>query len=342
LVVFLRRLLQDSLAKFAVPQLPGPLGEMFKDVMIFDNTLVRLGKSLIDVFPKSGTEAAAKITVVMSVACQSARSIAIHAGNVAEIKTVRIGNWVKDHLLIFDLGFFKYAFFCKIIEYGGHLISRLRDDANPFIVAVNKLHRGRAIDLVGKKLSDIRDALKREEIDAIVQVSFRRRGYAGASGRADTMTLRLVGIKDDLTDEYHFYLTDLPPESLTPVQIANLYRGRWFIEMLFKELKSRYALDVINTAHREIVEAMIYAALLTLTVSRSMFLCYQAHCRRAKIRLTTARWSIIFYENANAIMIRLLRASGVNTTLGGLLAHALTEAHDPTPRVKRLGSVFDL
>ena len=149
--------------------------------------------------------------------------------------------------VLFDLGFFKYGFFAKILEYGGHFISRLRDDANPVIVGVNRLHRGRAIDLVGKSLKEIRESLKRQEVDAVVEVEFRRRGYAGAKGRLDRMTLRLVGIKDSLSDDYHFYLTDLPPDTLTAEQVADLYRGRWFIEMLFKELKSRYALDVIIT-----------------------------------------------------------------------------------------------
>lgn len=342
LVRFLRRMLEDSLARFAAPPLLGPLGAMFKDISIFDNTIVALGKSLLGIFPRTKTEAAAKITVVLSVACQSARSVAIHAGKVAEIHTVKIGEWVKDHLLLFDLGFFKYGFFARIIEHGGHFISRLRNDANPLIVAVNRLHRGRAIDLVGKTLTEIRNALKREEVDAVVEVEFRRRGYAGAAGRMDRMKLRLVGIRDDLTDDYHFYLTDLPPELLTPEQVGALYRGRWFIEMLFKELKSRYALDVINTSSREVVEAMIYAALLTLTVSRAMFLSYRAHYKRAHQRLTTARWSILFYENVSRLMVRILRASGINPDLDELLANSLMEAQDPAPHRKRLEDVFDL
>lgn len=341
LVCFLRRLWHDSLAKFTVPTLPGKLGEKFKDISIFDNTTVSLGKSLLGLFPRTATEAAAKITVVLSVACQSARSVAIHAGNVAEIHTIKIGDWVKDHLLIFDLGFFKYGFFAKIMKFGGHFISRLRDDANPLIVGMNKLYRGNSIDLTGKSLKQIRESLKRQEVDALVEVKFQRRGYGGSSGRSDQLVLRLVGIRDSDTDEYHFYLTDLPADSFSPEQIASFYRGRWFIEMLFKELKSRYALDVINTSSREVVEAMIYSALLTLTVSRAMFLCYQAHYQRAHQKLTTARWSILFYENVSRLMVRILKASGLNPDLDALLAQSLMEARDPAPHRERLERVFE-
>lgn len=340
LVCFLRRLLTDALAKFASPALQGKLGTMFTDISIFDNTVVTLANSLFGIFPGTATAAAAKITVVLSVACQSARSIAIHAGNVPEIKTIKIGEWVKNHLLLFDLGFFKYGFFAKIIEYGGHFISRLRDDANPLIVAVNRLHRGRSVDLVGKTLKEVRESLKRQEVDAVVEVEFRRRGYRKAPGRLEKMTLRLVGVRDDQTDDYHFYLTDLLPEALSVEEVASLYRGRWFIEMLFKELKSRYALDMIDTSSRVIVEAMIYAALLTLTVSRAMFLRYQDHYRRAHKRLTTARWSILFYENVTRIMVRILRACGIDPDLDALLAAGLMEAEDPTPQRERLEAVF--
>lgn len=119
LVCFLRRLLADALAKFAGPGLPGKLGTMFQDISIFDNTVVTLANSLFGIFPGTATEAAAKVTVVLSVASQSARSIAIHPGNTPEIKTIKLGEWVKNHLLLFDLGFFKYGFFARIIEWGG-------------------------------------------------------------------------------------------------------------------------------------------------------------------------------------------------------------------------------
>jgi len=46
--------------------------------------------------------------------------------------------------------------------------------------------------------------------------------------------------------------------------VAKLYGARWDIELISKELKSRYDLDVVNTRNPQIVEAYIWIAILTL------------------------------------------------------------------------------
>lgn len=68
---------------------------------------------------------------------------------------MRIGSWVKDNILLFDLGYFKYELFSKIRRNDGYFVSRLKQSANPTIVSVLRAHRGNTIDLAGKKLKDI-------------------------------------------------------------------------------------------------------------------------------------------------------------------------------------------
>jgi putative transposase len=58
---------------------------------------------------------------------------------------------------------------------------------------------------------------------------------------------------------------------LSAKDIAKLYGARWDIELLFKELKSRYALDVLETKNGQIIEAFIWTAMLTLIVSRRIY-----------------------------------------------------------------------
>ncbi len=45
------------------------------------------------------------------------------------------------------------------------------------------------------------------------------------------------------------------------------YRARWEIELLFKEFKSRFGLDEINTTDAYIIEALIIMAALSLLMS---------------------------------------------------------------------------
>ncbi|BAF60518.1 hypothetical protein PTH_2337 [Pelotomaculum thermopropionicum SI] len=77
------------------------------------------------------------------------------SGNTAEIKTISIGPWLKDHILLFDLGYFKYELFSRIRKNEGYFVSRLKTTANPTIVSVLRTYHGNAIDLAGKKLRDV-------------------------------------------------------------------------------------------------------------------------------------------------------------------------------------------
>ncbi len=54
--------------------------------------------------------------------------------NTNEIKTLRIGPWIKDRILLIDLGFYKYQMFTRIKENGGYFVSRLKSNANPLII----------------------------------------------------------------------------------------------------------------------------------------------------------------------------------------------------------------
>jgi IS4 transposase len=50
------------------------------------------------------------------------------------------------------------------------------------------------------------------------------------------------------------------------------YAQRWQIESLFKELKSHYRLDQLPSSNRHVVRALIWAAVLSLVVSRRFLL----------------------------------------------------------------------
>lgn len=341
LVKFLRTLLERAWKNFSqTSPLTGPLTQ-FTDISIFDSTIVTLFKSLSRIFPGVKSPAAAKLLVVMSIRSYNAKSIHIFPGSKADTETLRLGPWVKNHLLLFDLGYFKYQIFARILENGGSFVSRLKKGANPLIVKVHQIHRGNAIPMEGKHLQDVLYSLKRQEIDVEVEVSFKRRIY-NEEERKDTLRLRLVGMMNAETGEYHLYLTNLPETTFSAEQISQLYRGRWFIELLFKELKSRYALDVIQTSKQEVVEALIYAGLLTLTVSKAMFLIYQRAMIRSHRKMTPLRWATIFYEQVSRLMIRILKTSGVNISMEALLAQSMLEAEDPTPDRERLEDVWNL
>jgi len=124
--------------------------------------------------------------------------------------------------------------------------------------------RGDAIRLEGKQIHDVVDDLYRTHIDVEIEAEFKRGPYNGTRS-VDTKQFRVVGVRDK--DDYHLYITNLPREEFLPSDLATLYRCRWEVELMFRELKTQYELDEFNTSDPAVVEILVYASLLSLLVS---------------------------------------------------------------------------
>ena len=132
---------------------------VFRDVMIQDSTIIRLHESLASKWPAVRSRKAAagvKVAFLTSAIANSPKSLSILPENTSELKTLKVGPWVKDIILLIDLGFYKYQLFNRIAENGGFFVSRLKSNANPLIVGINHIRSGHGIDLNGKYLKDIK------------------------------------------------------------------------------------------------------------------------------------------------------------------------------------------
>jgi hypothetical protein len=145
----------------------------FEDMIVTDGTAIKLHGNLAKQFPGTRHKAELKIHTAIGITGNT-KSIAIFSGKTPELKTISIGPWIKNHILLFDLGYFKCALFSRIRENEDYFVSRLSTSANPTIVSVLRTHPGNAIDLAGKKLKDVLPRLKRGIIDVKVEVSFKR------------------------------------------------------------------------------------------------------------------------------------------------------------------------
>ena len=340
LITFLEKCVQHGLEQTILATEGFPLDlNGLKDILITDATVVVLHEALQSFLPGTRHPAAAKISAILSVRANSVRSLVVTPEAKADVKTLKIGPWIRDNLLLFDLGYYKFALFEKIDKLNGYFLSRVKSNANPVITAINKVHRGRSIDLVGRKLQDILGSLRRQELDVEVEVEFNRRTYKGRTTRAK-MNVRMVGLWDAEDEKYHLYFTNLSPDAFPPEQIAALYRGRWTIEILFKELKSRYALDVINTDNPVVAKALILAALLTLIASRCLFQAYQRKAPPKERNVTSLRWAGMLAEAGNLLVLGILRHLGRAATLETVLDFYAHGSNRPNPSAEQLSDVF--
>lgn len=305
LAALLRAALEHMVATAAEPTRPlrGRLAA-FADVVAIDSTVLKLNDLLAGVFAGTRTnsaKAAAKLNLAMSVLGCGPHTVRVTAERVGETKMLRIGPWVAGRLLMFDLGYFCYQAFARIHQNGGFFISRLKASANPTLVRTLRKVRGNAVEIEGRKLKEILPKLKRGVLDAEALVSFKRRTYAGRR-RTDQATFRLVAVLNRETGEYHVYVTNVPPAKLAAEDVARVYAARWEIELVFRQLKSQFRLSEFPTSKKAAVEALIYASLITLAVSRKFLMELRKMHPELADRMPPERWSAIFAEFAVPIL----------------------------------------
>jgi len=121
------------------------------------------------------------------------------------------------------------------------------------------------------------------------------------------MEFRVVGVLVTDSDDYHLYVTNLPDEFI-PKQVGALYGLQWEVELLFRELKSLYGLEKFQTSDPVIVEILVVAALLTLTVSRALLGMFQELFPETVFPYK--RWAKTFRSLAQLILEDLAQSFG--------------------------------
>jgi IS4 transposase len=314
----------------------------FKDLLIQDSTIIRVHENLAKKWPAARTRkvaAGVKLSILVSAVFDGPKRVMIHGERIGEVKTLRIGPWIKDRILLVDLAFYKFRVFTRIKEHGGFFVSRVKDNADPVIIQTYMMCRGRSIDLVDKHLSDIISKLKRKVLDVEVEVSFRRRAYNGKQ-KGDTERFRLVAVYNKEEGQYHCYLTNISSEILSAEEIATLYAARWHVELIFKELKSRYGIDILPTRNPEIVEALLWVGILTLLVSRKVYWLVCEHNLERAVRYTHLRWATIFAEKAHRLLDSVLAYTGLYLDMMDHFRVYESQALDPNVNRQRLSDVW--
>ena len=290
--------------------LAGVLGA-FHEITLIDSTLLRLHKLLAGRYPGPRTNhspAAMKLNVVYNVRAGRIQTATVAEGTRAEPRFFKPGPWMAGSLLLFDLGYFKLQNFHRIAYHGGYFISRLKDSCNPTITRVLSVHRGRAIDLAGKKLKEVLGSLKREVLDCEIEYRLSRKGLPGRPSTEKTIVLklRLVAVLNKEAGRYHLYVTNVSPDMLAATDVAESYAARWIVEQLFKECRSIGGIDAWPNRKEEVALAGIYATLLGMVVNRRLLAALKDRLAATEAgqgrRIATLRWTRVFASHALAFL----------------------------------------
>ena len=178
--------------------------------------------------------------------------LAYHVSPARDHDSIRLdidASW-SGYGLLADKAYASIARLEACNRHGVAFVIRLKEGWKP---KVGHIARGTQLKelTAGSELSVVLDsvlALDGKAIDCDVRVG------------AANLPVRLVGI--DTPKGYCFFLTNLPP-SIGPVQVANLYRVRWEIELTNKLDKSVHRLDHADAERSCSLVAMLHGCLLS-------------------------------------------------------------------------------
>lgn len=229
----------------------------FKDARIVDSSVVSLNKVLLNKFrATTKDEAALKIHSLFSLKRFVPLKTEITEQCSADVKFDFLSG-KKNILYTFDLGYWDYGLFDKIMEQGSFFISRLKDKSNVRIESIlckgYSPFEGRKMPL--KEFIDC-SLLSGESFDAIVKLGDMSKH------------LRLVGLKHK--EEWYFYVTNITDEEFSPEIIYEIYRLRWQIELFFKWLKHILKLEHITGERVNSIMSEIYAVMIVFLLTRLM------------------------------------------------------------------------
>jgi len=272
-VRFFEQAFERAVAPWRVPErrrVRHPLARHFPDVIAWDSTLMQVADSLRKVFKGArGAKASVKACLAISVfGCLPlfAQLVAGHRHDMVLFPPLEI--FRRGSLLLFDKGFSCYDRLRTIANAGLHYLCPMRLNGNARIVKVHHapayVRRALRENPEGVFLRDVLPAKKL--LGRVWDLEVLVRPQANAEDMTWIPT-RLV-IVPGPEGAQRPYLTNLAPLQWKAGTLRELYRLRWQIELVFKELKQNVNLEMLPSTDRYAVQVFVWASLIALALSR--------------------------------------------------------------------------
>jgi hypothetical protein len=261
----LRRRLRRLAAVLPTEEMRGRLSQL-ADVLIPDGCAFKLARALSGLYPGTGTAAELKLHAVYSVKAHGCIQITPTAGSVHDSDGFWPSSWVSGALYLWDLGYQNYERFVDATEAGAYVLQRLKELSNPVVLA-SYGPTGCRRPLVGQEGRPLRlnEACEfgyvhhQAVLDLDVEIA------AGSR----KITARVVCVPHEGEDRY--YLTTLARDIFSAHDIAELYRVRWEVELLFRTWKGAVRLDQVRRlSHPHSLDLAITSSLLAALLGREI------------------------------------------------------------------------
>jgi hypothetical protein len=253
----LRRRLRRLAATLPTEEMRGRLAH-FSDVLIPDGCAFKVARALSGLYPGTGTAAELKLHAVYSVKASGCIESSTTAGSVHDSDGFWPATWVRSALYLWDLGYQSNKRFIDATEAGAHVLQRLKGLSNPFVLAsYGPTGSRRPLTAEDGRPLRLNEACEFGYVhhQAVLDLDVK----LTEGGRQ--VTARVVCVPHEGEDRY--YLTTLPRDIFSAHDIAELYRVRWEVELLFRTWKGAVRLDEVRRlSHPHSLELAVTSSLL--------------------------------------------------------------------------------
>lgn len=259
--------------------------------LIFDSTIVAKSANLLQKcgFQTTGSKNTkqVKFTVGLGeipeiVKCYTHKKY--HSENTALSKTILSSNTPKNQIILFDRGMQHRSTYDKITDNQNIFVSRLRSNYVADIIKENKTPSNNTENKITKEVEAYLYStgkakktkypyrlihVKPDEKETETQKKDRiKQGQATLKSRRKKHALKTQGeIYDEIQKEEIVLITNIPEETMSAEEIAEIYRERWKIEVFFRFIKQQlhfsHLLNRTENGMKSIMYiTMIYAIIL--------------------------------------------------------------------------------
>lgn len=255
-----KQILQMALTKWVrtTYQFNSNYKKFFNRILLHDGSTLTLHNGLKDIFPGRYTKtspAAVELHVSMDLMTNSVVNIDVAPDTQGERQFLPEAEELTQSLLLADAGYFDKAYFDKLCHSGAYFVMRAGKHINPQVLS--------GVNCSGKALKTIKTRKLKE-----IQNKLPKNQSFELSIRWENQLYRLIGFWVADQKCFSYLITNLPKSDFGLQDVGSLYRLRWQIELLFKELKSHNNLKKFNTKNANIIKTLIWSSLLALTLKR--------------------------------------------------------------------------
>ena len=231
----------------------------FNKIITHDGSSFSIHSGLKDAYPgrfNKHSPAAIELHVSMDLLSGSIEYFQLTADTESERLHSPKPETLNNALTLEDAGYFDRSRIMEIDKQGGFIITQAACSINPIIRHAYD-HDGNTLPLLNnQKLKTVKLKDKNKSLDLTVR-------WPGHD-----MDFRVIAFWYKKKKRVGFLVTNLPRETVPTNDIVELYRMRWQIELLFKELKSYCNLKKFSTQNKNIVTTLIYGSFITVLLKR--------------------------------------------------------------------------